>query len=149
LFLFIFESIGTSELFLIGIIALMFLGPRKLPELARKAGKIMSEFRGTANEFKETWQREVNFDEEAKLLDIKNLDAPEPSSYGPRIVKEEPEPGSSGPRIVKEASDEMPAAPEIKELDPARLEELKASAASDNAVGEQTTPSENDKQNWL
>jgi Tat protein translocase TatB subunit len=152
LFLFIFESIGTSELFLIGIIALMFLGPRKLPELARKAGKIMSEFRGTANEFKETWQREVNFDEEEKLLDIKNLDAVEPSGYGPRIVKEEePDPSSYGPRIVKEDSDEMPAAPEIKELDPARLEELKASAASDNNSNSerQTTPSENDKQNWL
>ena len=40
--LFIFESIGTSELLLVGIVALIFLGPRKLPELAKKAGKIMT-----------------------------------------------------------------------------------------------------------
>ena len=70
MFLFIFESIGTSEMLLVGIVALIFLGPRKLPEMAKKMGKIMSEFRGTANEFKETWQREVNFEEEAKLLNV-------------------------------------------------------------------------------
>jgi Tat protein translocase TatB subunit len=73
-FLFIFESIGTSELILVGIVALIFLGPRKLPEMARKAGKIMSEFRGTANEFKQTWEREVNFEEEMKSLSLGDLD---------------------------------------------------------------------------
>ena len=75
MFLFIFESIGTSELILIGIVALIFLGPRKLPEMARKIGKIMAEFRGTANEFKETWQREVSFEEEAKAFDLNTLEA--------------------------------------------------------------------------
>lgn len=68
MFLLIFESLGTSELILIGIVALIFLGPRRLPEIARKAGKIMAEFRQAANEFRETWEREVNFEEEAKLL---------------------------------------------------------------------------------
>ena len=68
MFLFIFESIGTSELILIGIVALIFLGPRKMPEYARKIGKLMADFRSTTNEFKETWEREVNFDEEAKAF---------------------------------------------------------------------------------
>lgn len=68
MFLFIFESLGTSELLLIGIVALIFLGPRRLPDIARKAGKIMAEFRQAANEFRETWEREVNFEEETKLL---------------------------------------------------------------------------------
>ena len=74
MFLFIFESIGTSELILVGVVALIFLGPRKLPEMAKKAGKIMAEFRGTANEFKQTWEKEVNFEEEAKALSLGNLD---------------------------------------------------------------------------
>lgn len=68
MFLLIFESLGTSELLLIGVVALIFLGPRRLPEIARKAGKIMAEFRHAANEFRETWEREVNFEEEAKIL---------------------------------------------------------------------------------
>jgi Tat protein translocase TatB subunit len=67
-FLFILESIGTSELILIGIIALIFLGPRKLPQIARTIGKTMADFRHTTNEFKSTWEREVNFQEEADAL---------------------------------------------------------------------------------
>lgn len=68
MFLLIFESIGTSELILIGIIALIFLGPRKMPEIAKKMGKIMADFRNTTNEFKQTWEREVNFEEEARTI---------------------------------------------------------------------------------
>jgi Tat protein translocase TatB subunit len=74
LFLLIFESIGTSELVLIGIIALIFLGPRKMPEIARKIGKIMTEFRSTTQDFKSTWEKEVNFEEEAKALKIDLLE---------------------------------------------------------------------------
>lgn len=68
MFLFIFESIGTSELIMVGIIALIFLGPRKLPELARKAGKILADLRSTTSDFKSTWEREVNFEVEEKAL---------------------------------------------------------------------------------
>lgn len=102
--MFIFESIGTSELILVGIVALIFLGPRKLPELARKFGKIMAEFRGTANEFKETWQREVNF-EEAKALDLNTLEAETVSR-------------------ADELNTQPPAEPMIKEIDPASFEHL-------------------------
>ena len=61
-YLFILESIGTSELILIGLIALIVFGPRKLPELARKLGKAMNEFRRTTDDFKQTWAREVDFE---------------------------------------------------------------------------------------
>ena len=68
MFLFILESIGTSELILIGIIALIFLGPRKLPQIAKTIGKAMADFRNTTNEFKSTWEREVTFEEEVQAL---------------------------------------------------------------------------------
>jgi Sec-independent protein translocase protein TatA len=51
----------------------MFLGPRRMPEIARKIGKVMADLRGTANEFKQTWEREVDFEEETKALKIDNL----------------------------------------------------------------------------
>ncbi|MEQ1763782.1 MAG: Sec-independent protein translocase protein TatB [Pyrinomonadaceae bacterium] len=73
MYLFIFESLGTSELILIGIVALIFLGPRRLPEIARKVGKVMADLRGTANEFKQTWEKEVDFEEETKAFKIDNL----------------------------------------------------------------------------
>ncbi len=63
-YLFILESIGTSELLLIGLVALIIFGPRKLPELARMLGKAMNEFRRTTDDFKETWAREVDFEKE-------------------------------------------------------------------------------------
>lgn len=74
--LLILESIGTSELILIGIIALIFLGPRKLPQIARTIGKTMADFRNTTNEFKATWQREVDFEEEVRALRTGDLDEP-------------------------------------------------------------------------
>lgn len=73
MYLFIFESLGTSELILIGIVALIFLGPRRLPEIARKIGKVMADLRSTANDFKSTWEKEVDLEEETKALRIDNL----------------------------------------------------------------------------
>ncbi len=63
MFLFIGESLGMQELIFIGIIALIVFGPRKLPQMARTIGKAMAEFRKATNEFKETWEKEVDFDE--------------------------------------------------------------------------------------
>ncbi|MEZ5426788.1 MAG: Sec-independent protein translocase protein TatB [Pyrinomonadaceae bacterium] len=62
MFLLIFESIGTSELILVGLVALIIFGPRKLPEMMRSFGKAMAEFRRSTNEFKESWEREVNLE---------------------------------------------------------------------------------------
>jgi Sec-independent protein translocase protein TatA len=55
---------------MIGIIALIFLGPRRMPEIARKMGKIMAEFRTTTQDFKSTWEREVNIDAETKAFEV-------------------------------------------------------------------------------
>lgn len=137
MFIFILESLGTSELILIGIIALMFLGPRKLPGMARKAGKMMAEFRGTASEFKETWQREVNFEEEAKLLNIKELD--DEASGETRVS-------------VKPERAEM-TAPAVKEVDASRFTDLidAGKPAIPAHVPETKLHDDigNDKKNWL
>lgn len=68
MYLFILESIGTSELILIGLIALIIFGPRKLPEIAKKIGKTMNEFKRAGQEFRTTWEREVTIEEEEKLF---------------------------------------------------------------------------------
>jgi len=67
-YLFILESIGTSELLLIGLVALIIFGPRKLPELARMLGKARNEFKRTTDDFKETWVREVDFESEERQI---------------------------------------------------------------------------------
>ena len=59
MFAFILDSLGSTELLFILVIALIFFGPRKLPQLARSMGKGLAEFRKASDDFKRTWEREV------------------------------------------------------------------------------------------
>ena len=133
MFLFILENIGTSELLLIGLVALIFLGPRKMPEMARKIGKIMSEFRNTTSQFKETWEREINFEQEIKAFDVNTLDT---------------EPVARVESITASPSTDAIEAPAIKQIDAATFDQAKNAEPAKSA--ETTTPdTNNDKQNWL
>ena len=131
MFLFIFESIGTSELILVGIVALIFLGPRRLPEIAKKIGKITAEFRGTANEFKETWQSEVDFEEEAKAFDLKNLES---------------ETEERKPELPNATNVEAVEKPTIREVDASAFENLKKTNGDDSTDSQAIS---NDKKTWL
>jgi Tat protein translocase TatB subunit len=141
LFLFIFESIGTSELLLIGVIALIFLGPRRMPEIARKIGKIMAEFRSTTNEFKSTWEREVNFEAEAKAFDI---DAMEEERADRQAGELDAAPPSAEHTI---------GSPLVKEIDAERFEQLVSQGNSENVPIDDEPAEEadvlSDKRTWL
>jgi TatA/E family protein of Tat protein translocase len=50
-YLFILESIGTPELLMIGTVALIVFGPRKLPEMMRTIGRAVAEFRRSSDDF--------------------------------------------------------------------------------------------------
>jgi Sec-independent protein translocase protein TatA len=43
--------------------ALVFFGPRKLPQISRSLGKNLAEFRRASEDFKRTWDREVSLEE--------------------------------------------------------------------------------------
>jgi sec-independent protein translocase protein TatB len=144
-YLFIFESIGTQELILIGIVALMFLGPRKLPEYAKKIGKFMADFRSTTQEFRNTWEKEVNFDEEVNAIRSGEVIDVEPVA---RIKDDQQTIGKV----------ETPA---IKPIDKAKFDELREQNAAKNGEAEAAVNVENneeshgahdaasDKRNWL
>jgi TatA/E family protein of Tat protein translocase len=55
-------GIGPQELLLILVIALIVVGPRKLPEIGRSLGKGLREVRKAQDEVRKTIQ--VNLDEE-------------------------------------------------------------------------------------
>src|ERR671927_383679 len=44
-FLLVFEFLGTTELLVIAVVALVLFGPRKLPEIGRTVGKAIGEFK--------------------------------------------------------------------------------------------------------
>ncbi len=52
-------GIGLPELVVILVVALLVVGPSKLPELAKSLGKALAEFRRMADEVKETIEEEV------------------------------------------------------------------------------------------
>ncbi len=63
--LLILESLGSTELVFILVMALVFFGPRKLPQISRSLGKNLAEFRRASEDFKRTWDREVTLEEGA------------------------------------------------------------------------------------
>jgi sec-independent protein translocase protein TatB len=58
-FLLVFEFLGTTELLVIALVALVIFGPRKLPEIGRKIGQGLAEFKRASEDFKRTWEYEV------------------------------------------------------------------------------------------
>lgn len=59
----ILESLGSTELAFILVMALVFFGPRKLPQLSRTLGKNLASFRRASEDFKRTWDKEVSLEE--------------------------------------------------------------------------------------
>jgi Tat protein translocase TatB subunit len=57
-----FGSIGGPEIILIFIVALIVFGPQQLPEIGRKIGGFVREFRRATNEFRSNVEREIGFD---------------------------------------------------------------------------------------
>jgi TatA/E family protein of Tat protein translocase len=74
-------GIGMPELILILALALIVLGPKKLPELARALGKGMAEFRRATDELKdELRQMEHEIEEPSPGATSKDDPLPEKSS---------------------------------------------------------------------
>lgn len=60
-------DIGFSEMILIAIIALVVLGPEKLPRVARTAGHLLGRMQRYVNDVKSDINREIELDELRKL----------------------------------------------------------------------------------
>jgi sec-independent protein translocase protein TatB len=59
-------NIGIADSVLLMVLALVVFGPRKLPEIGRKIGKLMYEFRKASNDFKFQMEEELRNTEEAE-----------------------------------------------------------------------------------
>ena len=56
------DFLGTSELLVILFAALILFGPRRLPQLSRQLGRSLAEFKRASEDFKRTWEREVEME---------------------------------------------------------------------------------------
>ena len=57
-------GIGSTELIVILIVALIVIGPAKLPEMARSLGKALGEFRRVSTDVKRTIEMEAEQEEQ-------------------------------------------------------------------------------------
>ena len=107
-------NLGFSEMLFIFLLALIVVGPRRLPELARQFGRIMAEVKRASNDFQAQVQEEVRqleIEETAKKfeksigldegigLDDETPEAPTILASEGAVVRE------AAPAVEKDASD--------------------------------------------
>lgn len=85
-------NIGPQELLLILLVALVVVGPRRLPELGRSIGKGLRELRKAQDEVRKTIQ--VNMDEERATQARRPVTPPDASSAGDGEVPATADPGA-------------------------------------------------------
>lgn len=140
MFLIILDSLGSIELLFIAIMALVFFGPRKLPQLSRTLGKNLAEFRRASEDFKRTWEREVAIEEFKQDPDNHSL-----MSYDDNSIVSSDENAENNEEVTPEAAPEanLEAQPETNTVEP----QLSAEAIDTTSTTTQSEPLS--KQNWL
>jgi sec-independent protein translocase protein TatB len=93
-------GIGMPELLVILAVALIVLGPKRLPEIARALGKAMAEFRrATAGITEELENARVMLEEEARRIEeeARRSQRPSPPRSGSPEPRTPAEPAGSSP----------------------------------------------------
>lgn len=104
-------GVSSGELGLIFVVALIVLGPARLPGLVRKIGRWVGKARSMARDFQQQLENEVNLEELNRLTDARSKEAAkEPSAepeannlsgtgypYGPQEAPIEPAAESTAP----------------------------------------------------
>jgi Tat protein translocase TatB subunit len=95
-------GIGMPELIVILVIALIVLGPKRLPEVARSLGKAMSEFRRQSSEIMEEFQAQARLEDDLERRRTVNAAQPRTTATSDAPPAAEP---------AKAAAPETPSAP--------------------------------------
>ena len=69
-----FGSIGMTELIVIMVVALIVIGPKRLPELARTLGKALGDFKRATSDFQNSFRMEDDYDLDIPDEEVKEKD---------------------------------------------------------------------------
>jgi TatA/E family protein of Tat protein translocase len=109
-------DIGFQEIVVLMVMALLVFGPDKLPDLGRRLGRAMREFRRASDDFRSTIETNLQFNEESIL--------PPSASVTPSTEPTATESALSAPAAAAEPATETAAEPA------GRLEESAAPAVT-------------------
>lgn len=130
------------------VVALILLGPRRLPEMSRKIGKSLAEFKRTSEEFKRTWEREIDLEgignesEPTRSL-LPSQDSILSSTIERGGIADVPSVSKSAD-LDKDALVENMPPPSVSPIDPAVMRPDVETASDEPAI---TTPTR--KRDWL
>lgn len=146
----ILETLSSTELLFILVVALIFFGPRKLPQLARSMGKGIAEFRKASDDFKRTWEREVAMEESKYESENSILPAAEPLDAPAALTEQQPQPE---PLLAPANPELVVARGSTPELFPQPAEPLAAAQPLSNpepvTVAAESAPDPLRKQEWF
>ncbi len=98
-------GIGFPELLLIMAVALIVLGPKRLPDIARALGRGLSEFKKATDEMKQTFTEETRNHELKRPLGS-------PGKLTPPGTVHDPYPAEANPAEAETAPDSTSATPD-------------------------------------
>ncbi len=100
-------GIGMPEMILILVVALIVLGPQKLPDIAKSMGRAILEFRKAASEFKESMGIDTEMKEVRKAFDEMNSDLKKAVDMKPDSAASVPLQQESGKDVKQTAEDNL------------------------------------------
>ena len=125
-------DIGFSELLVIGLVALIVIGPERLPRVARTVGHLAGRLQRYVNDVKADINREMELDELRKMRDEMQQAATEMESS---VRKELGETEQALNQAVTEAAAPAPAPAPASDPEPAPHKELPEKSATPEARG--------------
>ncbi|MEE8541371.1 MAG: Sec-independent protein translocase protein TatB [Desulfobacterales bacterium] len=155
-------GIGMPEMILILAIALIVLGPKKLPDLAKSLGRAMREFKKATSDFKESIEVDTDFKDVKKTFDdvdtelresidvTSSLDSESASSDESKIDESEwdegePDDSESGssdegepeePKPESESNEGGPDESESASSDEGRIDDSESASSTDDEIDE-------------
>jgi len=126
-------GISFSELLLVGLVALLVLGPERLPGAARTAGLWVGRLKRSFNAIKQEVEREIGADEIRRQLHnehILSLEQEARKIFTPPVQQE--------PTPVQPVAEQTPSAPVVEQ--PASVEHVSAAAAEATPIMKPVEP---------
>jgi sec-independent protein translocase protein TatB len=103
-------NIGFSELLILGVIALIFIGPNQLPEVARTIGRLLNEWKRATSDFQNTITTQITEEVSTRVNDARsehqNLEPANPGESGHHDHSHLE--SGMGDQMIKDHEDQLP-----------------------------------------